>query len=213
MKIILIGPPGAGKGTQAEKLATHWKTPRITTGDLFRQAVQNKTPMGLQVQGFLEKGALVPDDVVLGLMQERMSGPDCKSGFILDGFPRTVGQAIGLETWLKKTEMVLDAVVVIDVPEEEAVRRITGRRQCGACGSTYHLQFQPPRQDGICDKCKSLLVQRKDDEEKTVRHRLKVYAGETLPLIDFYKQRHLLRQVDGVQKPAEVFQTICSLIK
>lgn len=213
MKIILIGPPGAGKGTQAERLAVHLGIPRITTGDLFRQAVQNKTPLGLKVQGYLEKGALVPDEVVLGLMQERMSVQDCKNGFILDGFPRTVGQALGLEQWLQKNGQGIDCVIAIDVPDEEAVVRITGRRQCGQCGAAYHLRFQPPGKDGICDKCGGSLLQRKDDEEKTVRHRLKVYAEETFPLFDFYRKQGSLKTVNGRQKPEAVFKAVCSLIK
>jgi len=212
-RIVLIGPPGAGKGTQAEKLASRLKIPRITTGDLFRQAVQNKTSLGLKVQGILEKGGLVPDEVVLGLMEERMGETDCKMGFVLDGFPRTVGQAEGLDTWLAKRGLSLDGVVALDVPEEEAVTRITGRRQCSRCGVAYHLRFNPPLKKDVCDRCQGSLTQRKDDEENTVRHRLQVYAKETAPLIAFYQKKGLLKKVDGSKGPEQVFESICSLIK
>ena len=213
MKIILIGPPGAGKGTQAEKLAVLKNVPRITTGDLFRRAVQEKTALGLKVQSYLERGALVPDGVVLDLMSERMSKADCKAGFILDGFPRTLGQAEGLKKWMEKNSLRFDAVVVLEVPDDEAVIRISGRRQCGACGSAYHVRFQPPKQAGVCDKCGGALIQRKDDQKGTVRHRLQIYASDTAPLVRFYDQAGLLKKVDGLKKPDVVFQSICSLIK
>lgn len=213
MRILLIGPPGAGKGTQAGRLAAHLKIPRITTGDLFRQAVQNKTPLGLKVQSYLEKGALVPDKLVLGLMEERMAKPDCKEGFILDGFPRTVGQAEGLGEWMLQREMLLDHVFVLTVPEEEVVLRISGRRQCSDCGAVYHTRYHAPKKEGVCDTCSGKIVQRKDDEEGTIRHRLKVYAQETSPLIRFYEQKGLLKKVDGYQNPEAVFKNIGSLIK
>ncbi|MDP2599666.1 MAG: adenylate kinase [Deltaproteobacteria bacterium] len=213
MRIILIGPPGAGKGTQAEKLAACKNVPRITTGDLFRRAVQEKTALGLRVQNYLEKGALVPDEVVLGLMSERMSQSDCKAGFVLDGFPRTLGQATGLEKWMEKNGLRFDAVIALEIPDDEAVVRISGRRQCGACGAAYHVNFQPPKNAGVCDKCGGSLLQRKDDEEGTIRHRLQVYAEETAPLIRFYDRAGFLKKVDGLKNPDVVFQAICSLIK
>lgn len=213
MRFILIGAPGAGKGTQAERLSGYLKIPRITTGDLFRQAVQDQTPLGKKVQDILEKGSLVPDAVVLELMAERMSKPDSEAGFILDGFPRTLGQAEGLESWFKRQNEKLDAVIALDVSKEEAIRRITGRRQCGRCGSTYHLDFQPPKKTGVCDSCGGALKQRGDDQESVVLHRLEVYAEQTAPLISFYEGRGLLKRVDGSQEVAKVFNEICSLIK
>lgn len=190
MKIILIGAPGAGKGTQAEKLAKHWGIPKLTTGDLFRAAVQNQTALGKKIQGILEKGALVPDAVVLNLMFERMEKPDCAKGFILDGFPRTVGQAKGLEKWLEQKKFALDAVMALDVSEKVASERILGRA----------AQALPSEQ-------------RKDDNVETVRHRLQVYQKETAPLLRFYEERGLLKKVDGSKTIDQVFGTICSLIK
>lgn len=213
MRIVLIGPPGAGKGTQAEKLAVHGNVPRITTGDLFRKAVQDKTTLGLKVQNYLEKGNLVPDHVVLDLMAERMSKPDCKNGFVLDGFPRTLGQAAGLEKWMVKSGLHFDAAIVLEVSDDEAVTRITGRRQCSACGAAYHIHFTPPKINGVCDKCKGTLTQRKDDEEGTIRRRLQVYAEETAPLVRFYDKAGLLKKINGSKNPDAVFKSICSLIK
>lgn len=212
-RIILIGPPGAGKGTQAEKLASYLKIPRIATGDLFRQAVRDKTSLGIKVQGILESGALVPDSTVLELMEERLSKPDCKDGFVLDGVPRTVGQALGLEQWFQSAGRLLDVVVALDVSDNEVVLRMTGRRQCSACGASYHTQFQPPKKEGVCDRCGGALVQRGDDEEKTVRHRLKVYESETAPLLEFYGKKGLLKKADGSKEPSKVFEAIRSLIK
>lgn len=190
MKIILIGAPGAGKGTQAERLEKHWRIPKLTTGDLFRVAVQNKTALGQKVQGILERGELVPDQVVLDLMFDRMERSDCAKGFILDGFPRTVGQAKGLEKWLEEKKLALNAVVALEVSEKVAVDRILGRA-------------------ALADP----LEKRKDDKEETVHHRLRVYQQETAPLFQFYEKRGLLKKVDGSKTVEWVFQEICSLIK
>lgn len=213
MRILLIGAPGAGKGTQAEKLSATFKIPRLTTGDLLRQAVQEQSSLGEKVQAILERGELVPDATILEVMAERMQKEDAAKGFILDGFPRTIGQALGLENWLKKNKSLLDSVIAIDITEEEAVLRITGRRQCGKCGKAYHLQFLPPQREGICDACNGSLIQRKDDREAVVRHRLKVYNEETAPLIEFYDKRRLLKHIDGAKDVNKVFNEICSLIK
>lgn len=212
MKIVLIGPPGAGKGTQAEMLAKHFNVPRITTGDLFRQAVLQKTSLGLKVQSILESGSLVSDRLVLDLMEERLNKEDCRQGFILDGFPRTVGQAEGFDTWMKKEGLELNAVIAIEVSEKEAILRNTGRRQCKKCGRAYHLTLKPPKQEDLCDACLSPLEQRKDDQEATVKHRLTVYKKETAPLFAFYKETGLLKKVDGSSSPAQVFESICSLL-
>lgn len=213
MRFVLIGAPGAGKGTQAEKLSKALKIPRLTTGDLFRQAVQEKSPLGEKVKDILERGALVSDDIVLELMQERMSKSDAKAGFILDGFPRTMGQAKGLESWLEKKQMRLDSVIALEVADKEVVTRISGRRQCAECGAVYHVTAQPPKQENICDACGGNLKQRKDDCEATVLHRLKVYRKETAPLLSYYEKKGLLKKVDGSESVEKIFETIGSLIK
>lgn len=213
MRILLIGAPGAGKGTQAEKLSKALKIPRLTTGDLFRLAVQEKSPLGEKVKDILERGALVSDDIVLELMQERMSKFDAKAGFILDGFPRTMGQALGLESWLEKKQMRLDSVIALEAADKEVVMRISGRRQCAKCGAVYHVTAQPPKKENSCDACGGNLKQRKDDSEATVLHRLNVYRKETAPLLSYYEKKGLLKKVDGSRGVEKVFETIRSLIK
>ncbi len=197
MRVAFLGPPGAGKGTQARELALEWSVPHIATGDMLREAVAAGTPLGVEAKRYMDQGALVPDDVVIGAMAERLTKPDAKAGYILDGFPRTLAQAEALRRLLEQHGQALQAVVYFDVSETELLRRLTGRRVCRSCGATFHLAFAPPRQEGRCDKCGGELYQREDDTEATVRNRLQVYARQTRPLLDYYRQRGLLLTVLG----------------
>ena len=191
MKLILLGAPGAGKGTQAEILCKKLGIPTISTGNILRAAIKEGTPTGLKAKSYIDAGKLVPDEVIIGIVHERLAQDDCKSGYILDGVPRTIAQAEALE----KAGIKFDAVVSIEIGEEEILRRMNGRRVCEACGSSYNVVSIPPRVEGICDNCGGKLIQRKDDTPETVRERLKVYHTETEPLVDFYAARGLLRPV------------------
>ena len=191
MKLILLGAPGAGKGTQAEVLCRKLGIPTISTGNILRAAIKDGTPTGLKAKSYIDAGALVPDEVIIGIVDERLAQDDCKNGYILDGVPRTIAQAEALE----KAGIGFDAVVSIEISEEEILRRMNGRRVCEACGSSYNVVSIPPRVEGICDNCGGKLIQRKDDTPETVRERLKVYHTETEPLVDFYAARGLLRPV------------------
>ncbi len=197
MRLVFLGPPGAGKGTQARELAAELGVPQIATGDMLREAVAAKTPLGLEAKRYMGAGALVPDEVVIGLIAERLAKPDARSGFILDGFPRTIPQAEGLDRLLKDLGQSIDRVIFFDVGEGELLRRLTGRRVCLKCGAAFHLVFAPPKADGRCDHCGGALIQREDDREETVRTRLAVYARQTAPLLDHYRDRHLLSAVSG----------------
>jgi len=197
MRLILLGPPGAGKGTQAEILSKAFDIPHISTGDMFREAVANGTRLGLQAKGFMEAGQLVPDDVTIGIVRERLRKPDCRRGFLLDGFPRTVPQAEALDRILEDLNEHLDAVISIEVPEDKIVRRLSLRRVCGDCGTIYHLETKPPAPDGRCKVCGGEIYQRADDSEETVRKRLEVYRLQTEPLIRYYERKGLLRRVSG----------------
>jgi adenylate kinase len=197
MRLLFLGPPGAGKGTQARELAAELGVPQVATGDMLREALAQKTPLGLEAKRYMDAGALVPDEVVIGLIAERLREPDAERGFILDGFPRTIPQAEGLDRLLKDLGQGLDRVVYFDVSEPELRRRLTGRRSCPGCQATFHLVSAPPRVEGRCDRCGSELVQREDDREATVRTRLEVYARQTAPLLDSYRDRHLLVSVTG----------------
>jgi adenylate kinase len=198
MKLILLGPPGAGKGTQAKMLMERFNIPQISTGDILRAAVKDGTPMGLKAKSFMDAGGLVPDEVVVGVVRERLQKADCEKGFILDGFPRTVPQADALRESLLELGKNLDAVISLEVDLEALVERLTGRRTCRACGRGFHVKFDSPAVSGKCDTCGSDLVQRDDDQEFTIRHRLKVYNEQTSPLVDYYRSAGLLTTVDGM---------------
>ncbi len=198
MNLILLGPPGAGKGTQAKMLMDRYGIPQISTGDILRAAVKDGTPMGLKAKSYMDAGALVPDEVVVGIVRERLQQDDCKDGFILDGFPRTVPQADALAEALSSLGRPLDAVVSLAVDVEVLVERLTGRRTCRDCGRGYHVKFAPPKVSGVCDACGGELLQRDDDREETIRRRLNVYDEQTSPLIAYYRQAGLLTEVDGM---------------
>jgi len=208
MNIILLGPPGAGKGTQAKMLIDEYQIPQISTGDILRAAVKEGTRLGKEAKSYMDKGELVPDSVVIGIVEERIQEPDCKKGYMLDGFPRTVPQAEALDDMLGKLSAQIDHVVSIEVANEELVKRLTGRRTCRECGAGYHVMFDPPKVEGICDKCGGELYQRDDDNEETVSSRLNVYESQTLPLIDYYKVKGKIRPIDGVGDIKEIFQRI-----
>jgi adenylate kinase len=209
-RLLLLGSPGAGKGTQADLIARKFGVPHIATGDMFRAAKAAGTPMGLLAKQYMEKGDLVPDDVTIGLVRERLTQPDTARGYILDGFPRTPAQAAALDALLGELGQRLDAVVKLTVPREELLRRLTGRRVCPNCNANYHMVFGPPKNDSVCDRCGCALIQREDDSEATVAHRLDVYHEQTRPLIAFYEKKGLLHRVDGTQPVAAVNAAIVS---
>ena len=197
MRVAFLGPPGAGKGTQARELAREWAVPHVATGDMLREAVAAGTPLGREAKGFMDRGALVPDDVIIGMIAERLREPDARGGFLLDGFPRTIAQAEGLERLLKDLGQPLERVIYFDVDEPELIRRLTGRRVCRSCGHSFHMVSNPPRRDGVCDVCGGELYQRVDDSEETVRKRLDVYRKQTAPLLDWYAGKDLLGTIQG----------------
>jgi adenylate kinase len=200
VRLVFLGPPGAGKGTQARQLASELKVPQVATGDMLREAVANSTPLGREAKAYMDRGALVPDDVIIRLIAERLAQPDAKRGFILDGFPRTIPQADALERLLGELGVSLDRVLYFDVSDAELVRRLTGRRSCPKCQSTFHVTSNPPRREDVCDRCGSTLIQREDDHEATVRKRLNVYAEQTSPLLERYRKRGVLKTVAGEGK-------------
>jgi adenylate kinase len=212
MKLILLGPPGAGKGTQAKMLTDRFGIPQISTGDILRSAVKEGTPMGVKAKAFMDAGGLVPDEVVVGIVRERLQRGDCAGGFILDGFPRTVAQADALKETLQQLGKNLDAVISLEVDVEALVERLTGRRTCKACGRGYHVKFDPPKVAGTCDICGGELIQRDDDKEETIRKRLEVYHQQTAPLVAYYRTDSLLTSVDGMREIDTVQQQILSAL-
>ena len=205
MKLIIMGPPGAGKGTQAALIKEEFKLAHISTGDMFRAAIKNSTPLGVEAKKYIDQGNLVPDSVTIGLVKERLQEADCKEGFMLDGFPRTIAQAEALDEILKELDMKLDAVLNIAVDSEVLVDRIVGRRVCKQCGAGYHVTNLKPKQEGICDVCGSELTQRKDDTKETVVTRLEVYTNQTKPLLDYYEKQGLIKEVNGLGEIDVIF--------
>ena len=208
MRLILLGPPGAGKGTQASSIVAEYGITHISTGDIFRHNIKNGTELGKKVKSYLDKGQLVPDELTIDLVWDRLSKDDCKKGFLLDGFPRTINQAEALQKGLEERGLKLDKVINIDVDKNILVKRLSGRRVCKNCGETYHIDNKPTLKDGVCDKCSGEVIQRADDNEKTVLDRIEVYEKQTFPLIDFYKNLGLILTVDGTLSIEDVFSQI-----
>jgi adenylate kinase len=212
MNLVLMGLPGAGKGTQAERIVEKYDIPHISTGDMFRAAMKEETELGLQAKSFIDKGELVPDEVTIGIVRERLGKNDCQKGFLLDGFPRTVAQADALESILTDLNKQIDYVINIEVNKDILMERLTGRRICKQCGSTYHLVFNPPASEGECDKCGGELYQRADDNEETVANRLEVNLKQTEPLLNFYNEKGYLRNINGEQDIDQVFVDVNQLL-
>jgi adenylate kinase len=211
MNIALFGPPGAGKGTQAKELSKHYKIPHISTGDILRANVRDGTELGIKAKQYMDKGELVPDEVLIGLIRNRLSESDCDSGYLLDGYPRTIPQADALTDILKEINKPLDSVINIEVIDDELVKRLSGRRSC-ACGESYHVMFNPPEKEGICNACGAELYQRDDDKEEVIRQRLAVYNDKTKPLIDYYDGADILVNIDGSGAVDAVFKDICKIM-
>lgn len=213
MKIVLLGPPGAGKGTQAKSISNKYSIPHISTGDIFRKNISENTPLGIEAKSYMDKGQLVPDEVTINMVKDRLSQDDCKNGYLLDGFPRTVAQAEALDSFLNERNEELDTALAIEVPNEFILERMTGRRVCPSCGASYHVKFNPPTDNKSCDLCGTEVIQRKDDTEATVKERLEVYGKETEPLINYYGNRNKLSTVDGTKAIIEVFRGICNILE
>ena len=212
MKIVMLGAPGAGKGTQAQMLAKKYDIPHVSTGDIFRMNIKNGTELGLEAKKYMDQGLLVPDELTVRILLDRVAKDDCKNGYVLDGFPRTIPQANVLEDALTKLGDKIDYAINVDVPDENIIRRMGGRRACLACGATYHIEHVPPKKEGICDKCGQELVLRDDDKPETVKNRIQVYKEQTQPLIDFYTGRGVLHNVDGTKDMNEVFEAIVAIL-
>lgn len=213
MKIIMLGAPGAGKGTQAEMICEKYNLPHVSTGDIFRANIKNGTELGKEAKQYMDKGQLVPDELTVRILLDRVSKEDCKDGYVLDGFPRTIPQAEVLDQELTKLGDKVDFAINVDVPDENIINRMGGRRACVNCGATYHVQFAPPAKENICDKCGSTLILRDDDKPETVKARLEVYHKQTQPLIEYYSKKGVLKEVDGTVSMNEVFESIVSILK
>jgi adenylate kinase len=212
MKIIMLGAPGAGKGTQAKMIADKYGVPHVSTGDIFRANIKNGTELGMEAKKYMDQGLLVPDELTVKILLDRVSQPDCKNGYVLDGFPRTIPQAEVLDKALAELGESIDYAIDVDVPDENIVKRMSGRRACVSCGATYHVVHVPPKKEGICDRCGSELILRDDDKPETVKNRLDVYHKQTQPLIDFYTKKGVLKTVDGTVDMQDVFKAIVAIL-
>jgi adenylate kinase len=212
MKIIMLGAPGAGKGTQAKMLAEKYGIPHVSTGDIFRANIKNQTELGMEAKKYMDQGLLVPDELTVKILLDRVAKDDCKNGYVLDGFPRTIPQAEVLDKAVSELNESIDFAINVDVKDENIIRRMSGRRACLKCGATYHIEHIPPKQEGICDTCGSELVLRDDDKPETVQKRLAVYHEQTQPLIDYYNKKGILREVDGSQDMKDVFNAIVAIL-
>ena len=213
MKIIMLGAPGAGKGTQAMKIAETYGIPHVSTGDIFRMNIKNGTELGMEAKKYMDQGLLVPDELTVRILLDRVAQDDCKNGYVLDGFPRNIPQAEVLEDALSKLGDQIDYAIDVEVADENIIRRMGGRRACLSCGATFHIEHVPPKKEGICDQCGQELVLRDDDKPETVKNRLQVYHEQTQPLIDFYSEKGVLRTVDGTQDMQDVFDAIVEILK
>lgn len=213
MKLVLLGAPGGGKGTQAKKLVDKYGIPQISTGDILRAAVAKGTTLGKEAKSYMDKGELVPDSVVIGLVKERIAQDDCKKGYILDGFPRNTAQAETLDKVLAEMGSPLDTALLVDVDKDILMKRLTGRRTCKNCQQMYNVYFSPAKKEGVCDKCGSELFQRDDDKEETIKRRLDVYDAQTAPLINYYKERGILKSVKGTGSIDEIFKNVCTILE
>ncbi len=212
MRLVLLGAPGAGKGTQAKKLIDKYGIPQISTGDILRKNVADGTPLGKEAKVIMDSGGLVSDKIVLGLIEDRLKQSDCKKGFILDGFPRNTAQAESLDGILKNLGMPIDSALSVDVPKDDLMKRLTGRRTCKGCQQMYNVYFSAPKKDGVCDKCGGALFQRDDDKEATIKKRLDVYDAQTAPLFDYYGKKGILKSVQGVGSIDEIFSKVCKIL-
>ena len=212
MKIIMLGAPGAGKGTQADKICAKYNIPHISTGDIFRANIKNNTELGQKAKSYMDKGELVPDELVVDLVVDRIKADDCTNGYVLDGFPRTIQQAEALDAALAAINDKVDYAINVEVPDENIINRMSGRRACVACGATYHIVHIPTKVEGVCDKCGAELILRDDDKPETVKNRLNVYHEQTQPLIDYYTAKNVLHEVDGTKAMEDVFSSIVSIL-